>query len=178
MSSRVQASGPFAFRVSGKVDYITPKWIIDALWPIDLDPCASKTRPWPTAKNHYTEGGLQKPWKGFVYVNPPYGRGNGEPGFLERLAEHGNGVALIFVKTETALWQELIFPKASAILFIGRGKGTPLGSNRVVFCNTDGSSTGGHFSGSALVGFGAVAVKRLSSGKVPGYLTVSHERIG
>lgn len=37
-------------------DWITPRWILDAFGPnyFDLDPCASATQPWPTARRMYT----------------------------------------------------------------------------------------------------------------------------
>lgn len=44
--------------------YITPKWIIDALGPFDLDPCAADPRPWDCAITNVTRNGLQFPWQG------------------------------------------------------------------------------------------------------------------
>ena len=35
-------------------DWITPREIIAALGPFDLDPCASATQPWPTAEHMLT----------------------------------------------------------------------------------------------------------------------------
>lgn len=162
--SRIQSTGSFAHRVTGRVEYVTPKRIIDELGPFDLDPCAAEVRPWPIAKVHLTELGLEARWRGLVFVNPPYGRSNNERAWLERLADHGSGIALIFAKPETALWQEVIWPKADAILFV---------AGRISFCNTDGQSTGGHFGPSALVAFGDKATKRLDRCKIPGYIVKS-----
>ena len=169
MSFRRQTEGAFSHRVSGRVEYITPKWLIDAIGPFDLDPCASEVRPWPIAKSHYTSEGLQRKWVGFVFVNPPYGVSNGERQWLEKLSNHNNGIALIFAKTETRLWQEVVFPDCSAILFLG-GSSEHLTSGRIVFANTDGSSTGGHFAGSALIAFGPTAKTRLKKSGLPGFL--------
>jgi hypothetical protein len=35
--------------------WITPKHIIDALGPFDLDPCASDPRPWDCAGDNWTQ---------------------------------------------------------------------------------------------------------------------------
>jgi hypothetical protein len=45
------------------------------------------------------DDGLQKEWVGRVYLNPPYGKGMER--WLEKLKHHGNGIALIFARTET-----------------------------------------------------------------------------
>ena len=36
-------------------EWLTPPSVLQALGPFDLDPCAPVTRPWPTAREHYTE---------------------------------------------------------------------------------------------------------------------------
>ena len=58
-----------------KDEWLTPPEIIKALGSFDLDPCAPVIRPWPTAQEHYTilDNGLIKPWRGRVWLNPPYG---------------------------------------------------------------------------------------------------------
>src|SRR5579864_8496494 len=89
-------------RGSGTVDdWITPQHIINRLGPFDLDPCACKPQPWPTAKRMLTmdQNGLSVMWGGFVFCNPPYGRATEV--WLKRMAQHGNGIALIFARTET-----------------------------------------------------------------------------
>ena len=54
--------------------HITPRRIIDAVGPFDLDPCAADPRPWDCAKTNWSERGLDRPWFGFVYENPPFHR--------------------------------------------------------------------------------------------------------
>lgn len=149
--------------------WLTPREIVDAFGPFDMDPCAAPNpRPWPTAARHITlpENGLAVPWDGLIWLNPPYS----EAGiWLERLAEHGQGIALVFARTETKAWQDVVFPRARSILFLRR---------RVRFCAVDGSP--GKFVGgapSALVAFGIEASRRLthcdddaSSTRLPGYL--------
>lgn len=88
-------------RTAGKEDWLTPPEILRALGTFDLDPCSPTDRPWDTAKIHYTkiDDGLAKPWHGRVWLNPPYG--NKTKSWLSRLALHGNGIALVFARTET-----------------------------------------------------------------------------
>lgn len=98
--------------------WLTPPYILDALGPFDLDPCSPIDRPWDTANRHLTvfDNGLKIPWHGRVWLNPPYGPQIGQ--WLARLADHGDGIALIFARTETAAWFDHIWPSATAIRFI------------------------------------------------------------
>lgn len=84
-----------------KDEWLTPPNIIRSLGVFDLDPCSPINRPWDTAINHLTilDDGLSKEWEGRVWLNPPYG--NETRKWLKKLAEHGNGIALIFARTET-----------------------------------------------------------------------------
>jgi hypothetical protein len=87
----------------GHDEWLTPKYITDTLGPFDLDPCSpGDRRPWDTATYHLDESdnGLAAPWFGKVWCNPPYGRETFK--WLSKLADHGNGIALVFARTETA----------------------------------------------------------------------------
>jgi hypothetical protein len=99
-------------------EWLTPPAIIAALGPFDLDPCAPVQRPWDTATRHYTvkDDGLSKPWFGRVWLNPPYGPQVGR--WLKRLAEHGDGIALVFARTETEAFQQYVWARADALLFL------------------------------------------------------------
>ncbi len=81
-------------------EWYTPKWIIDALGEFDLDPCSPIDRPFDTAKVHYSKNddGLSKVWTGRVWLNPPYSRVLLRQ-FVERLAAHNNGIALLVNRT-------------------------------------------------------------------------------
>lgn len=106
----------------GRTDeWLTPPEIIEALGPFDTDPCSPIKRPWPTAERHYTvdDDGLSKPWVGRVWLNPPYGPETGK--WLQKLAEHGDGIALIFARTETEMFHRWGWDKADAMLFL-RGR--------------------------------------------------------
>lgn len=103
-------------------EWYTPPHVFDALGlEFDLDPCAPEGGvPWIPAKRHYAKAdeGLMMPWEGRVWLNPPYGTETWD--WLDRLAMHGHGIALIFARTETARFQQ-IAPTADAICLI-RGR--------------------------------------------------------
>lgn len=96
--------------------WITPRSIIDALGPFDIDPCAADPRPWPCATDNYIYGGLTRVWRGRVWLNPPFNRYEVSK-WVQRLADHGNGTALLHARTE-AEWFEPCWRSASGILFL------------------------------------------------------------
>lgn len=103
-------------------EWLTPPEILRALGSFDLDPCSPINRPWPTAGAHYTieDDGLSRAWHGRIWCNPPFGREAVK--WLRRMAEHGNGIALIPARTETAMFYECVWGVSDAVLFI---KGRP-----------------------------------------------------
>ena len=101
--------------------WLTPRPIVEALGVFDLDPCGAPGHE--LARFTYLletyDDGLIDEWFGRVWLNPPYGK-EMEP-FLTRLADHGRGTALIFARTETRLFFEQVWGRASAVLFL-RGR--------------------------------------------------------
>ena len=135
------------FRSAATTDvWLTPRYIVDALGPFDLDPCAPAEAPWRCATRHYTEedDGLAQEWRGRVFLNPPYGSVTG--GWVRRLADHGNGIALIFARTETAWFRREVWQRADAVLFF---------AHRVHFHKPDGSRGPGSSAPSVLAAYGA-----------------------
>jgi hypothetical protein len=132
-------------RTTGKEDWLTPPEIIKSLGNFDLDPCAPMTRPWDMATNHYTfaENGLLKPWHGRVWMNPPYG--NETARWMQRLAKHGNGIALIFARTETTTFFPWVWSHANALLFL---------KGRISFYTKEGRRGGTSGAPSVLVAYG------------------------
>lgn len=108
--------------VMGNDEWLTPPEILAVLGAFDLDPCSPVNRPWPTAAQHFNaaDDGMSKTWGGRVWCNPPFGREAVK--WLRRMAEHGNGIALIPARTETAMFYETVWGVADAVLFI---KGRP-----------------------------------------------------
>jgi len=143
-------------------DWITPLWVIRALGPFDLDPCESSHQPWPCAGRGYSKDGLVLPWGGNIWLNPPYGPHTKE--WVRRLVEHGTGIALIFARVETRLWQDDIFPTADGYLFPRK---------RISFCYPDGRpSRASSGAPSALIAWGDENRERLiravEEGTIPG----------
>ncbi len=106
-------------------EWLTPPEILAKLGTFDLDPCSPTVRPWPTAKTHFAlpRDGLLIPWFGRVWCNPPFGaRGtNTAQHWLAKLANHGNGIALIPARTETAMFYDCVWNRAQAVCFL-RGR--------------------------------------------------------
>jgi hypothetical protein len=102
-------------------EWLTPPEILAKLGSFDLDPCAPINRPWDTAAKHYNvnEDGLSWAWHGRVWCNPPFGRVASD--WLWKMAVHGDGIALIPARTETAMFYESVWGKADAVCFI-RGR--------------------------------------------------------
>jgi hypothetical protein len=124
-------------------DWLTPRPILDALGSFDLDPCATAGQPWATAKTHYTwpeQDGLMLPWAGRVWLNPPYGAQAAR--FLERMAIHRNGIALMFARTETDMFSQHVWPFAHGLLFL-RGRLTFLRPDGSEPARRQGSNTAG-----------------------------------
>lgn len=101
------------------VEWYTPKWIFDEMGiDFDLDPASphdmSSEVP---AKNKFTifDDGLSKEWFGRVWMNPPYGTNT--EFWVNRFIDHGNGIALLFSRTD-AKWCQKALQSAQAILFL------------------------------------------------------------
>lgn len=141
-------------------EWYTPQEIIDALGKFDLDPCAPVVPLWPTATIMYNknDNGLSKEWAGRVWLNPPYSRPLIEK-FVSRLAEHGNGIALLFNRCDSKMFQDVIFEKATAMKFL---------RNRIRFFRPDGTRGDSPGCGSILIAFGEGNAEILKKSPLPG----------
>ena len=98
-------------------EWYTPKEILDALGKFDLDPCAPIHPLWPTAEVMYDR----------------------------KLAEHGNGIALLFNRCDSKMFQDVIFPKATGMKFL---------RHRIRFYRPDGARGDSPSRGSILLASG------------------------
>lgn len=143
-------------------DWLTPPEIVKALGRFDLDPCAFPDQFFRTATRMVAppDDGLAEEWAGRVWLNPPYGDQLGI--WLERLARHGDGIALVPSRTEVESWfWPFVWEAADAILFL-RG--------RLYFRKPDGSKAGNAGHGSILAAYGAGNVEALRRSGIPGRL--------
>ena len=95
-------------------EWYTPKEILEALGIFDLDPCAPLTPLWNTAAVMYNKNddGLSKQWFGRVWLNHPYSRPLINK-FVEKMAAHNNGIALLFNRCDSRLFQDCVLSKCS-----------------------------------------------------------------
>ena len=100
-------------------EYYTPKEIIEALGHFDLDPATPVNPRWRTADVMYTkeDDGLSKEWFGRVFLNPPYSRPLIEQ-FMQKMAAHGNGIALVVPKLGTKMFRDVVFPSCTAMYIL------------------------------------------------------------
>ena len=125
-------------------DWLTPPHILKALGKFDLDPCASLQQPKKTATRQFTinDDGLSRDWFGRVWLNPPYGEQTER--WLAKLAKHGNGIALVYARTETKMFFDHVWDSASAIFFM---------KGRLSFGSPDNSSDGQAGAPSVLISY-------------------------
>lgn len=141
--------------------WLTPLAIVNALGEFDLDPCAAPGHA-TAAETWMPEevgDGLAMPWHGRVWLNPPYGRTMRQ--WVERLAEHGSGIALIPVAPGTKLWQAVVFKHATAVHFW---------RHRINFVREDATDTMTSPTESALIAFSEADAEALASSDLPGHL--------
>ena len=153
-----RAMGSHQSHNAGTTTWLTPPHVLEALGSFDLDPCAAPG--WPTAREHYTlpTDGLATPWYGRVWLNPPYGKEAWV--WLDRLAEHGTGTALIFARTETKGFISEVWFKAAALLFL---------HGRLHFHRPDGTRAPANSGApSVLVAYGDQDADLLASCSLPG----------
>ncbi len=146
--------------------WLTPKWVLDRLGAFGLDPCPCLPQPWPTAARVLDGDGLQQEWdpKARIWLNPPYGPALGA--WLRKLADHGDGIAITFARTETRAFFGAVWGRAKALLFL---------KGRLHFCYPDGTAAAGNAGGpSVLVAYGYGNALRLQHSGIPGALVTSH----
>ena len=135
---------------SAKTEWGTPRWLFDAIaeryGPFDLDVCALPENAKAEAYFTPEQNGLLPPWRGRVWMNPPYGRGIGAwvSKARQEAARGAHVVCLLPVRT-SAKWWRLNVPAATVVEFL------PF---RVPF---DGSETGAPFDSAIVVFFPAIS---------------------
>lgn len=96
---------------------LTPLEMIRAIGEFDFDPCGVHGHPTAKQVVVWPDDGLAVPWHGIVWCNPPYS----DPlPWMRRMAEHGNGVALVLASTDTAWFQELALTAEHYLFLRGR----------------------------------------------------------
>ena len=141
-------------------EWYTPIEIIQSFGEFDLDPCAPMKPLWPTAKVMYNkeDDGLKQNWGGRVWLNPPYSRPLIEL-FCKKMAEHGNGIVLLFNRLDSVMMQEVVLKNAHAMKFLRK---------RIRFYREDGTQGCSPGCGSVLFAFGKENAEILRNQKSEG----------
>ena len=107
-----------AWEAAGKSDdWLTPKYVFDAMAvDFDLDVAGHPLSHVPCTTWIGAEG-LTQDWKGFVWMNPPFGGRNGIEPWLSKFIVHGNGVALTPDRTSAPWFQRAAYCM-DAVLFV------------------------------------------------------------
>lgn len=143
-------------------EWYTPPEIIRSLGEFDLDPCTSEIayKLNHSAKNYYTkkDDGLSKKWFGRIWLNPPYD----QPlisHFVKKMAQHGNGIALLYNRCDNKLFCDVVFPTMDSIFFI---------HGRIRFYRPNGVIGGSPGCGSILVAWGKENTKSIENSRLKG----------
>ena len=161
--------------VGASDEWFTPPEIFDALGlRFDLDPAWSSSPHCavPCARAYAKDcgaDGLANPWRGLVWLNPPFGGRFGHVPWCIKFFEHGNGIALIRAYTSSSWWHDLM-PRAEMILF-PRGKtkfirGTDMRNEKTGEIYPAGSRGVAPGHGVALIGAGSAACRALTTSKL------------
>lgn len=154
--------------VGGSDDWYTPREYFDAIGlTFDIDPCSPGAGHWVPARKIYTKAddGLAQPWKGIVFMNPPYGGRHGHVPWLIKFFDHGNGIAVVRSYTSSDWWHDHMHRAEMLLWPRGKTKFVPSPENLErlqreaaergkVFRNAPGH-------GVVLIGMGAVANEAL-----------------
>lgn len=100
-------------------EWYTPPEVFEAIglrFDLDVASPGSDVVPWVPADDCYTWGSLMRPWKGRVWMNPPFGGRNGYAPWADRFLQHGNGIALAPDRTSAPWFQQFAF-EADGMLF-------------------------------------------------------------
>lgn len=148
-----------AYETAGKDDdWQTPAYIFEALGEhFDLDVAAPIGDPRHIpCSSYYSENALKHEWKGFVWMNPPFGHQRQKIEWLTKFFEHGNGIALLPDRT-SAPWFQQFAPLADLVIFL---------SPKVKFERPDGTIGESPGTGTVLLAAGpraAAAIARAHS---------------
>ena len=162
------STGPYSPTLSARSEvWLSPLEVIAALGTFDLDPCGFPG--WSTANRLIClpNDGLAETWEGRIWLNPPYGR---EKTWLwmEHLADHGRGTALIFARTDVEGFRRTVWARATALLFL---------DGRLNFYNTAGRrSAKNPGAPSVLVAYGEQDAQQLAAAAIAGTLVTGWRR--
>lgn len=144
------------------VEWYTPPEIIRCLGEFDLDPATSETaiNINNSAWDYYTkdDDGLKLDWYGRIWLNPPY-RNPFIKLFMEKMAKHNNGIALVYNRCDSAWFQDYVLNAAHSLLFLCK---------RIYFIRPDGTEGNRPGAGSVLIAYGSKNTEALKNSGLEG----------
>lgn len=150
--------------VGASDEWYTPIRVFDAMAVrFDEDVAApAGGAPWVPADTFISKGidALKQAWRGFVWMNPPFGKRNALMPWLERFFKHGDGVALVPDRT-SAPWWHYAAKRADAVLFIGKEDPERGDPNKLQFIRPDGTAGTSPAQGTTLMAAGPRGVEAL-----------------
>lgn len=140
-------------------EWYTPAFVFDALGvTFDLDVASAESVVHVPCRSRLTSHGLQTMWRGFVWMNPPFGGRNGLVPWLDKFFDHGNGIALTPDRTSAPWWQAAA-RRADAMLFV---------DGKIRFMRPDGSVGVSPSNGTCLFASGNKGVEALQMASARG----------
>jgi hypothetical protein len=136
-------------------EWYTPKRVFDALgctFDMDVATPFDRTYVWVPANAWVFKNSLATPWRGFIWMNPPFGGRNALLPWLQKFFDHGNGIALTPDRTSAPWWQEYA-RRADSILFV---------APKLKFIGADGNPGKSPAQGTCLLAAGERAVDALN----------------
>lgn len=139
----------------GKTDeWYTPPHVFSALgvsFDMDVASPGKAVTPWIPAVEFIESQSLQREWRGFVWMNPPFGGRGALTPWLDKFVAQRNGVCLVPDRTSAPWWQEFA-PRMEAILFVAR---------KIKFIGADGQPGASPAQGTCLMAIGPRGVEAL-----------------
>lgn len=135
-------------------EWYTPPHVFDALgcrFDLDVASPGMNVTPWIPADGFITDRSLERGWRGFLWMNPPFGGRNGLVPWLEKFFTHRHGIALVPDRTSAPWWQEFA-PRADLVLAVAR---------KIKFIGVDGQPGKSPAQGTTLLAAGQDAVSAL-----------------
>lgn len=155
-----------AWEASGQSDeWYTPKYIFDAMGSVmfDQDVAAPNDGPrYVPCRSWISTNSLAHDWRGFIWMNPPYGGRNALAPWLDKFIEHGDGICIVPDRT-SAPWFQAAAPRMDGALFI---------SPKVQFERPDGSLGKSPGTGSVLFYIGANGRRHVEAARSLGWLAM------
>lgn len=130
-------------------EWYTPACVFEAMgatFDVDVAYPPAGALPWIPAREAIRPpaDGLTAEWRGFAWMNPPFGGRNGLIPWLDRFIFHGDGVALTPDRTSAPWWQAAA-RRVDLILFV---------SPKIRFVTPDGAANRTPAQGTSLMAIG------------------------